>query len=148
MAPMSESSCIPFTPLDEYGLTAKRILEHPEDSLGQFVSCAPFLTTYPELVEAFTNVTGKEAVFHELTQNQWFQVMSAYVDPEAKLPRGVDEKDPTAFTFRKTFGAWWNLWHDNIETWTRRGRGEYQLRMLEGLRISSSDEEGWVYGRV
>ena len=36
------------------------------------------------------------------------------MDPEARLPKGADPEDPTSFTFRKSFGAWWNLWRDNL----------------------------------
>lgn len=109
------NGAIPFINVDDYGVMARYVFENPGETIGKLISWGVWYTTYPELATAFQNATGKRATFKNVTQDQWFEdIKSSYVDPEIKMPRGVDPNDKTAFTFRKTFGAWWNLWKDVI----------------------------------
>lgn len=86
-APIGEGT-VPFLPLDDYGVRTRWILENPEETVGRFVFCGPYVTTYPELVKAFESATGKKAAFRDVTQDQWFQGMSLYVDPEGRPAGG------------------------------------------------------------
>lgn len=141
VAPIGDGS-IPLMPLDDYGVRTSWILEHPEETVGKSVSCAPYVTTYPELAKAFESVTGKRAVFRDVTQDQRFQGMSQYVDPEGRLPEGASPDDPTSTTFRESFGKWWNLWKYNIRDLER------EKELLENAKKIDPDRadgiEGWV----
>jgi hypothetical protein len=112
-APIGDGS-IPLMPLDEYGALVKWCLANPEKSLGKRISGAPFVTVWTDLAKAFTEATGKKASFMDLTQEQWFEGIKAYVDPETRMPADASEDDETSTTFRKSFSGWWNLWKYNI----------------------------------
>ncbi|KAF2492945.1 NAD(P)-binding protein [Lophium mytilinum] len=111
-APIGEGS-VPLMPLEDYGALVKWVLGHPEESVGKRIAGAPFVTSWPELVEAFKEATGLEAVFRDLTKEEWFEGIKGYVDPDERMPKGVAEDDETATTFKKSFGAWWDLWKFN-----------------------------------
>lgn len=108
-APIGQGS-IPFLDVNDFGLIARHVFENSRETVGKTLSWGAWYTTYSELASAFENTTGKKAVFKDVTQEEWFEGISSYVNPDIKLPRGVDPSEKTAFTFRKTFGAWWNVW--------------------------------------
>lgn len=113
-APVHESSIIPLTPLDNYGTTAKWIFQNPTKAAGRFIDAGAIPSSWPQIVDIFKKVTGNEAKFVPISQDTWFEgAKSAGINPDARMPRGVDPNDPATFTFRKTFGAWWNIWRDN-----------------------------------
>lgn len=66
------------------------------------------------MAEAFSEGTGNDAVFRDVSQEEWFEGMRTYVDPEARMPIGAAEDAETATTFHKSFDAWWNLWKFNV----------------------------------
>ena len=113
IAPMHPTSTIPLIPVVNYAAAVKWALENPERSVGQHVDAGSFLTTFPQVAEAYTRVTGKPARFVPIDIDTWMAgAKAAGIDPEARLPRGATADDGTSFTFRKTFGAWWALWRD------------------------------------
>jgi hypothetical protein len=79
------------------------------------VSAAPFPLTFDQIAEATQQVSGKKTEFIPITVDEWMTNISSHINPEARLPWGAPEDDPTTFTFRKSFGAWWNIWKDNRE---------------------------------
>lgn len=140
-APVHESSVIPLTPLENYGTTAAWIFQNPTKAKGRMIDAGAIPSTWPQIVDAFKETTGKEARFIPVTQDQWFAgAVSKGIDPEAKLPRGVQQDDPATFTFRKTFGAWWNIWRDNTREYEHKIRsGEHAEPGVQG-RISTLEE--------
>ncbi|KAL6904210.1 hypothetical protein GGI43DRAFT_432821 [Trichoderma evansii] len=111
-APIGDGN-IPLTPLDDYGHRVRWIFEHPEAATGKTIEWAPFYTSYKDLVQAFEETTGKQAVFKDLTQDEWFDRLRVYRAPEDKFPDSGIPDDDTTFTWRHTFGAWWNFWKYN-----------------------------------
>jgi hypothetical protein len=111
-APIGRGS-MPLMPLDDYGALVKWVLENPGKSVGKRVNGAPFVTIWTDLAKAFSKATGKKAVSRDLSQDEWFEGIKEYVDPEARMPMGALVGDETSTTFRKSFGAWWNLWKFN-----------------------------------
>lgn len=107
--------CVPLMPLDDYGALVRWVLANPEKSVGKRIGGAPYVTTWTDLAKAFSEVTGKKAVFRDVSQEEWFEGMKGYADAEARIPIGADAEDETAITFRKSFGAWWNLWKFNVK---------------------------------
>lgn len=133
---------IPFVDLDHYGVKVRYGLENPEECVGKKLGWAPWIVTYPEVVEAFRKATGKEAVFQDVSQEQWFEGMRAYVDPGQRMPRGVPADDQTAFTFKQSFGAWWNLWKDNISDYEQEKNYRQWSDKVDTGRLQSL--EGWM----
>ncbi|KAJ7737237.1 hypothetical protein DFH07DRAFT_985622 [Mycena maculata] len=65
------------------------------------------------VAEAFERATGKKAVAKDVSQDVWFEAAKARRDPDAKQPTNIpvtSAGDDTRFTFRQSFGAWWNIW--------------------------------------
>ncbi|KAH8645709.1 hypothetical protein BX600DRAFT_534087 [Xylariales sp. PMI_506] len=111
--PVDKDSVMPLIPLENYGEAVKWALENPEKSLGKFVSAGPFHMTFGQVAESLERYTGKPSGFQPVTIDEWMQGVSRIVDPESRLPRGSSLDDPTTFSFRKSFGAWWSIWRDN-----------------------------------
>jgi hypothetical protein len=111
--PLDKESIMPLIPLDNYGEAVRWTLEHPQDSIGKFVSAGPFQLTLLQVAEELERFTGKKTEFQPVTIDEWMERVSQIIDPEGRLPRGASPNDPTTFTFRKSFGAWWRIWKDN-----------------------------------
>lgn len=106
---------VPFVDLASYGHYTRWIFDNPEKSVGKIISLPTYPTSLKEVAEAFTRATGKPAIAKDITQDEWFDAAAAYVSPDVKLPRiegSSNENDDTRFTFRQSFGAWWNIWSE------------------------------------
>jgi hypothetical protein len=69
--------------------------------------------TFPEIEQALRAVSDAPSSFEEISVDEWMErVRRLGINPDATLPRG-SVPDPTRFLWRKSFGAWWALWHDN-----------------------------------
>lgn len=113
-APVHEESIIPLMPLANYGKTVAWVLTNPEKSVGRFMDAGAIPSSWPEIVAAFMKVTGKSARFQPVTQEQWFEgAAKSGLNPDAVMPSTAKADDSAVFTFKKTFGAWWNMWRDN-----------------------------------
>ncbi len=113
--PVKQDSVMPLIPLEMYGIRFRWILENPEESIGKYLSAAPFYITFPEVARAFAKVNNVPARFESSTIEEWMTAASASVPVDDTLPRGSRKDDPTTFTFRKSFAAWWSLWRDSLE---------------------------------
>lgn len=111
--PMDHESIMPLLPLDNYGKCVEWILRNPQESIGKSVSAVPFEVTFPDIAAAFQEVSGKEVEFVPVSIDDWMTSISVIRNPDGPLPRTANPDDPTVFTFRKSFSAWWNLWKDN-----------------------------------
>jgi len=87
-APIGNGS-IPFVDLEDYGVRTRYVLEHPGESVGKRIGWGAWITTYPELCVAFRNATGQRAIFQDVSQEEWFEGIRPYVDPEVRMPRGI-----------------------------------------------------------
>ncbi|KAI5360244.1 putative NAD(P)-binding domain superfamily [Septoria linicola] len=106
-APMHEDSVVQLMSLENYGITLKWALENFEKSNSHVVDAGAIPVTWPDIVEAFVRVTGKQARTMFVSQEQWFEgATKKGMDPDAPLPMGSNPGDPATFLFRKTFGAW------------------------------------------
>jgi hypothetical protein len=114
-SPVRATSVIPLIPLEMYGIRVRWMLEHPEESIGRSMSAAPYHVTFPEIAKAFSRIHGVPARFDPLTIDEWMSRAAASIPVDNTLPRGSSKDDPTTFTFRKSFTAWWNLWRDSAE---------------------------------
>jgi len=113
--PVKEDSVIPLIPLEMYGVRFRWMLENPEASIGQRLSAAPYHVTFPQIPKAFQSVHNVTARFNPITIGEWMSHASASMPVDNVLPRGSSKDDPTTFTFRRSFTAWWNLWRESQE---------------------------------
>lgn len=136
-APVHENSIIPLMPLANYGTTVEWVLENPDKSAGRFMDAGAIPSSWLEIVEAFAKVTGKNARFQPLSQDEWFAgAAKAGINVDAAMPANARADDPAVFIFRKTFGAWWNTWRDNSREIEHLGRS---MAEVPG-RISTLEE--------
>ncbi|KAF7348833.1 NmrA-like family protein [Mycena venus] len=111
-APIGEG-VVPFAELTTYGKYVRWAFDNPSRSVGKRITLPTYPTTLKGVAEAFEKVTGKKAIAKDVTQDEWFEAAKSYVDPDAKQPTEIPvalEGDDTRFTFRQSFGAWWNIW--------------------------------------
>lgn len=113
VAPVKEDSMIPLIPLEMYGMLVRWMLENPEASIGKTLRAGAYHVTFQEIAQAFENVKKVPARFDPFTIDEWMSRVSASIPVDNTLPRGSSKDDPTTFTFRKSFTAWWNLWRDS-----------------------------------
>lgn len=141
VAPVHENSVIPLMPLENYGITVTHILQHPKDFIDEFVDAGATPSTLPEIVAAFVATTKKSARFQPITQDQWFEeAANKGMDPESRFPKTASADDPATFTFRKSFGSWWNMWRDNTKEVEDRGRTKSGDKLFVPGRIATLSE--------
>jgi hypothetical protein len=64
---------------------------------------------WDNMVEAFTNVTGKKAVYKDVTLDEYF-ALGTFGDGYGKVGHSADHNDSTLQTFRSNFSGFWNMW--------------------------------------
>lgn len=99
VAPLGEGE-IPFVDLGDFGIRTRWVFEHPGQCVGKKLGWAPWWTGFGEVASAFARVKGEKAVFRNCEQEEWFERLRAYVDPETVMPMGAKEGDAGAVTVR------------------------------------------------
>lgn len=140
-APVHEESVIPLMPLENYGVTVTHILQQPKDYIGEFIDAGATPSTWPEIVSAFTKATGNPARFQPITQEQWFEgAKKKGIDPDSRLPKTASADNPATFTWRTSFGAWWNQWRDNTKEFELCGRAKQGDKQFVPGRFTTRSE--------
>jgi hypothetical protein len=100
-----------FTEVEQYGVYARWIFDHPDRSIGKEISLGIFSATAQEIAQSFTEVTGHPATVNG-SVDQWFTDYAAFSDPDAKMPTEIPggENDDSRYTFRQSFSSFWHLW--------------------------------------
>ncbi|KFY35258.1 hypothetical protein V494_06074 [Pseudogymnoascus sp. VKM F-4513 (FW-928)] len=111
-APLGTAKC-PLIYLKDYGDYARWMLDTPARSNGLVLHVATEDISWDDLAKAFTEVTGKKAVYKDVTLDEYFK-LGAFADPDAKVGHSVTENDPTLFTIRENFSGFWNTWKDGL----------------------------------
>jgi uncharacterized protein YbjT (DUF2867 family) len=104
-APIGDAR-LPLIYLQDYGRYARWLLDHPERSNGLELHVATEDIKYVDLAKAFTEVTGKKAVYKEVTTDEYFN-LGIFPDPDAKIGVTNDPNDSTLFSYRENFGGFW-----------------------------------------
>lgn len=104
---------LPLIYLDDYGKYARWMFDTPSRSNGLRLNVATEDISYKDLVAAFTEVTGKKAVYKDVSLDEYFST-GAFAQPEAKIGYTGVPDDPTLFTFRENFSGFWNCWKDEL----------------------------------
>ncbi|KAF4611364.1 hypothetical protein G7Y89_g15650 [Cudoniella acicularis] len=103
----------PLICLDDLGEYARWIIDHPEKSNEMNLRLATEHVGWEYLAKTFTEVTGKKAVFRDLTLDEYF-ASGVFSDPDRKVGHSVEKNDETLQTFRQNFGNFWNTWKEDV----------------------------------
>jgi hypothetical protein len=107
------SAKLPVIYLQDYGSYARWLLDNPTRSNGFELHVGTEDIAYADLATAFTEVTGKKAVYKEVNLDEYFK-LGLFPDPEAKIGATHDPNEPTLFTVRENFSGFWNTWKDEL----------------------------------
>ncbi|OQV05007.1 hypothetical protein CLAIMM_09811 [Cladophialophora immunda] len=113
-APLGAAKC-PLIYLDDCGRYARWLLDNPSRSIGLDLHVATEDIAWADLVKAFTCVTGKQAVYKNVTLDEYF-ALPIFPYPDMKIGHSTTRNDPTLFTFRENFSGFWNTWRDELTT--------------------------------
>jgi uncharacterized protein YbjT (DUF2867 family) len=111
-APLGNARC-PLIYLEDYGSYARWLFDQPEQSNGLNLHVATEDIAWKDLAKDFTEVTGKKALYREVSLEQYFN-MGIFPDPESKIGAKVAGNDGTLFTYRENFSGFWNTWKDEL----------------------------------
>ncbi|EHK15229.1 uncharacterized protein TRIVIDRAFT_38638 [Trichoderma virens Gv29-8] len=111
-APLGEGQC-PLIHLEDYGHYARWILDTPSKSNGIQLHVATEDISWKDLAATFTTVTGRKAVFKDLTLDEYFK-LPIFPNPEMIVGHSTNKENSTLLTFRENFSGFWNMWKDNL----------------------------------
>jgi hypothetical protein len=114
--PLGEGEC-PLIYLEDYGAYARWILDTPERSNGLELHVGTEDIAWKDLAKAFTETTGKKAVYRDVSFEEYFALGSLGGPPDAIIGQSsINVGDPTLQTIREDFVGFWNTWKDNLTT--------------------------------
>ncbi|KUJ16759.1 NAD(P)-binding protein [Mollisia scopiformis] len=103
----------PMIFLEDLGRYGRWLIDNPEKSSGMNLKISTDQVGWEEVAQAFTEVTGKKAVFRDVTLDEYF-ASGAFPDPDAKVGHSVGHDDDTLQTYRENFSGFWNTWKENV----------------------------------
>lgn len=98
---------IPMIHLDDLGEYARWIFDHPDQSAGMDLEIATQHVHGEEIARAFTNVTGKKAVYQDIPLQTWLE---NFVKEDASSAYQVTMAEPGVLTWRSSFSGFWSMW--------------------------------------
>ncbi|KAA8571837.1 hypothetical protein EYC84_001802 [Monilinia fructicola] len=108
-APLGPRGSAPLIALEDLGKYARWVFDHPERSNGLNLHVASQEVIWADIPAAFTEVTGKKAVYRDVTLQGWFD-LGIFPDPDAKFGHSAPGDEGTLQTYRENFGGFWNFW--------------------------------------
>lgn len=117
-APLGDGKC-PLIYLEDYGHYVRWVFDTPSRSSGMQLHVATEDIAWKDLAAAFTKVTGRKAIYKDLTLDEYFK-LPIFPNPEMTVGHSTSGENPTLFTFRENFSGFWNMWKDNL---TKRDYG-------------------------
>ncbi|PVH81015.1 NAD(P)-binding protein [Cadophora sp. DSE1049] len=103
----------PFIYLSDLGRYARWMVENPEESRGLNLRIATESVGWEGVTKAFSEVTGKKAIFRDITLDEYF-ASGVFPDPDVKVGHSVGHDDETLQTYRQNFSGFWNSWKESI----------------------------------
>jgi hypothetical protein len=105
-----EDGHVPMIALKDLGWWARYTFDHREETSGRELNVTSERVHWDHLVETFTKVTGKPAVFRRLTVEEWI----ALFDAEKLQVSFGNSKEKNANTLRDNMTAFWKLLRDDV----------------------------------
>jgi len=109
--PLGKGEC-PLIYLEDYGDYARWLLDTPEKSNGLELHVGTEDIAWKDLAATFTAVTGKKAVYKDVTLEEFFKTGPFRKNADVKI--GQPNGDSTFFTYRENFSGFYNTWKDNL----------------------------------
>ncbi|KAH8694478.1 hypothetical protein BGZ61DRAFT_352110 [Ilyonectria robusta] len=103
----------PLIHLADLGRYARWVFDNPDRSNGLNLMVATENVGWEYLAKTFTEVTGKKAIFKDITLNQLF-ASDVFPFPDAKVGHSVLDQDSTLQTYRQNFSGFWNTWSADL----------------------------------
>lgn len=98
----------PLTALDDIAFWVRKSFDNPETMTGKDLEIVSDIVDWPTIVETFTRVTGRPAVYKDLTEDEFFDLFE-----NADLTAATLAVRP-AGSWRKVFGAFFAIFRDDI----------------------------------
>ncbi|RFU79328.1 hypothetical protein TARUN_2896 [Trichoderma arundinaceum] len=131
--PLGKGKCS-MVSLTDYAKYVRWAFDTPSRSNGLDLHVITEDITGENLAAAFTQVTGKKAVYRDISLDEYF-TLPIFPDPEAKMGASGASPANTLLSVRKNFSGLWNSWKDNSWEW------DYQaLEEILPTRIKSVEE--------
>ncbi|KAJ7306888.1 NAD(P)-binding protein [Mycena albidolilacea] len=105
-----EDGHVPMIALKDLGWWARYTFDHREETSGRELNVTSERVHWDHLVETFTKVTGKPAVFRRLTVDEWI----ALFDAEKLQVSFGNSKEKNANTLRDNMTTFWKLLRDDV----------------------------------
>ncbi len=105
----------PMIYLEDLGRYARWLVENPEKSSGLNLEVATANVGWEEVASSFTKVTGKKAIFRDISLDEYF-ASGIFGDADRKVGHSVGYDDDTLQTYRQNFSGFWNTWKENVLT--------------------------------
>ncbi|TAQ90011.1 hypothetical protein B7494_g1653 [Chlorociboria aeruginascens] len=102
----------PLIYLEDFGRYARWVFDHPEKSTGLNLHVATEDVSWEYLAQTFTDITGRKAIYREMTLPQMFD-SGVFPDPERKVGHSVAD-DGTLQSVRENFSGFWETWKADV----------------------------------
>ena len=103
----------PMIYLEDLGKYARWLVEHPERSDGLDLKIATANVGWEEVASAFTETTGRKAVFRDISLDEYF-ASGVFGNADRKVGHSVGFDDETLQTYRENFSGFWNTWKEDV----------------------------------
>jgi NmrA-like family len=113
----------PFIYLKDLGKYARWMIENPKKSSGLNLRIATANVGWEEVARSFTEVTGKKAVFRDISLDEYF-ASGVLGPPDRKVGHSVGHDDDTLQTYRQNFSGFWNTWKEDV---LKRNENDFEL---------------------
>ncbi|CZR62334.1 related to nitrogen metabolic regulation protein nmr [Phialocephala subalpina] len=103
----------PMIFLEDLGRYGRWLIDHPEKSAGLNLKISTEQVGWDDVVKGFTEVTGKKAIFKDITLDEYF-ASGAFPFPDTKVGHSLGHDDETLQTYRENFTGFWNTWKESV----------------------------------
>lgn len=111
-APLSNGQP-PLIQLADLGRYAWWLFDNSALSNGTNLRVAAENVGWEYLARTFTEVTGKKAMYEEITLDELFS-SGVFPNPDMKVGHSVGHEGPTLQTHRQSFSGFWNTWKADL----------------------------------
>ena len=105
----------PMIYLADLGRYARWLVDNPERSDGLNLRIATQNVGWEEVAKSFTEVTGRKAVFRDVSLEEYF-ASGVFGPADRKVGHSGGYEDETLQSYRENFSGFWNTWKKNILT--------------------------------
>ncbi|USP74818.1 uncharacterized protein yc1106_02092 [Curvularia clavata] len=106
---------IPLIALDDVGVYSLWLFDNPSESAGLDLEVATEQVSFAQIVDTFTQVTGKKAAHVYVPLEDYLPAAEPYPNAWANWAAGSDVvRDESSMTWRQNFAAWWQYWSEGL----------------------------------